>query len=479
MSELARCRAMHQYYRDVFTKVIYLPQADAMPAHIVTEIFNFTNGDIESLEPMIRQAHTGLTSEKDTALKNMLCAITVANQAFDGYNDGFQRQFPAELSARITENIVNALQLDNNFDYLVASIQVLFRANEIASALFLISNNLALLSDSGTVLKIFLLVCLMEGDLNQAQVIIQALTSDSELIGEDPMALLMIVCGIFQLGGIPDSLIDFRPLAANDYKIDTSRYGWLLEKTSQEKTTIMVACDKKYYFDHALALVYSVYETNRNELDVHLHLYNPDDELCQHVINLHQQFPELHISASFERVPGGPAAHVHYACCRFVFLSYALQHFNTPVLALNADLLLRKPWSESGPIAKQPLMLIESEAAPFWEEVFGGLLYAEPGSLAQKYFDIAARFIDINLAAGNSVWFLDQVALSASLETLTSLEKMSVVRLPWASVLDLNHERDVFCWIVTTSKNHQGAYHQYKTELLEKYQYSNAAFNGK
>lgn len=479
MSEFARSRAMHQYYRDVFTKIIYLPQADAMPVHIVTEIFNFTSGDIDSLEPMIRQACTGLASNKEMALKNMLCAITMANQALDGYNEGIQRPFPTELSTRITEHVVSALQLDDNIDYLIAAIQVLFRINEVASALFLISNNLALVSDSGVVLKILLLICLMEEDYNQVQVVIQALTTDPQLIGEDQMALLMIVCGLFKLGAIPDSFIDFRPLNASDYNVDTSCYGWLLEKKSQKKTTVIVACDKKYYFEHALALIYSIYETNRNELDVHLHLYNADEEMCQHVLNIHKKLPELHISSSFEEIPPCRGINVHYACRRFIFLKYALQHFNTPILALDADLLIRKPWSECVPAVKQPLMLIESEAAPFWEEVFGAFMYAEPSVVAHKYFDLTAHFIDANLKAENVVWFLDQVALSASLQTLASQEKKYVGRIPWTSMLDLNHERDVFCWIITTGKKHRGAYYQYKTELLEKYQSISADLDGK
>lgn len=471
MSEFARSRAMHQFYRDVFTRIIYLPEADVMPAHIVAEIFNFSSGDIDALEPMIRKAQTELDSDKETALKNMLCAITMANQALDVRNQGFQRQFPADVSARITENVVTALQLDNNINYLVAAIQVLFRVNEVSSALFLISNNLSLVSDSGPVLKILLLICLMEEDYNQAQVVIQALTMDSSLIGEDQMTLLMIVCGIYKLGGVPDSYIDFRPLNAVDYTPDASRYKWLLEKTARGKTTAMVACDKKYYFEHALPLIYSIHETNRDELDVHLHLYNADDEVRQHVLALHQQLPALHISASTEVVPAGPGMNVHYACRRFIFLSYALAHFETPVVALDADLLVRKSWSQVH-AASMPssLLLLKSEGSPFWEEVFGGFMYAEPGPLAEKYFAAVARFIDINLQSGNVIWFLDQVALSAALDVLSGVEQISVSRVQQTEMLDLNHERDVFSWVITTQKNADGAYKNLKNALIEKYQ---------
>lgn len=472
MSEFARSRAMHQFYRDVFTRVIYLPEADVMPAHIVAEIFNFTSADIAALEPKIRQAQTDLDSDKDAALKNMLCAITMANGALDARNQGFQREFPAELSARITENIVNALQLDNNIHYLVAAIQVLFRVNEVSSALFLISNNLALVSDSGPVLKILLLICLMEEDYNQAQVVIQALTQDSSLIGEDQMTLLMVVCAIYKLGGVPDSYIDFRPLSDVNYVADASRYEWLLEKNSRGKTTVLAACDKKYYFEHAVPLIYSINDTNRDELDVHLHLYNADEEMRQHVQALHAQFPDLHISASTESVPAGAGMNVQYACRRFVFLSYALQQFETPIVALDADLLVRKSWSQVyAGFTPSSLILLKNEGRPFWEDVIGGFMYAEPDALTAKYFAAVARFIDVNLNAGNLVWFLDQVALTAALDVLSGGEQIRVGREEQSGLLDLNHEGDVFAWVVTTQKNADGAYKNFKNALIEKYQH--------
>ena len=203
MSEFARSRAMRQFYRNVFTRFIDLPEADVMPANITAEIFSFKSTNFTALEPMIRVAETGLDAEKDTALKDMLCAIVLANTALDESVIGEKQTLSAEMSTQLTEYIVSALKADDNIHYLVAAIQLLFRVNEISSALFLINNNLSLVSNSAPVLKILLLICLMENDFNQAMVVIQALTADAALIGEDPMALLMITCGIYRLGAYP------------------------------------------------------------------------------------------------------------------------------------------------------------------------------------------------------------------------------------------------------------------------------------
>lgn len=466
MSEFARTRAMHQFYRDVFTRLIDLPQADAAPAHIVAEIFNFKSSDLERLEPMIAAANTGLDAEKDAALKNMLRAITLANKAFEANDQNDRQVFPAEISAQITEYIVSALKADTNTQYVIAAIQILFRVNEISSALFLINNHLSEISDSGIVLKILLLICLMEDDYNQAMVVIQALTSDAELIGEDPMALLMVTCGIYKLGGLPDSYIDFRSLDDSPDSARDADYTWLIEKQSRESTTILVACDKNDYLLHALPLVYSLYETNRGVLDVHFHLYNSDDEVKESLIALSRQLPELHISATLEVVPAGDDMAVHFAARRTLFLHYALQTFATPVISLNADLLIRQPWVSPG----APLLLLENDASPFWDAIFAGFIYAEPGSLTHRYFDIVTRFIDSNLRAGNNVWCLEQVALAASLDRLSGTEQMAISRVSRSAFLADADQQEVFCRIISDKSDAEDVAVQYRASLIKKYQ---------
>jgi len=466
MSEFARTKAMRQFYRDIFTRQIDLPEADAMPAHVVAEIFSFRSGDMTFLEPMIAAASTGLDTEKEDALKNMLRAIALANQALEIKGQSQQKPFPVELSRRITEYVVAALKADNNTHYIVAAIQILFRVNEISSALFLINNNLSLVSDSGIVLKILLLVCLMEDDYNQAMVVIQALTADASLIGEDPMTLLMITCGIYKLGGLPDSFIDFRTLDNSNYPVHDAGYTWLLEKECKVNTTVLVACDKGDYFAHTLPLVSSLYETNRGVLDVHLHLFNSDDEVKESVRALREQLPELHISATLEQVSASDDMPAEFAARRILFLCHAMQAFTTPVIALNSDVLVRQAWVSPG----APLLLLENETSPFWEEIFPGFIYAEPGSLSGCYFATVARFISCNLKADNLVWCLGPVALSASLDRLSGTEQMAISRVARASILGDAGEAGVFCWAFGGGQNAEESSQQYSASLIQKYQ---------
>ena len=201
MNKFERTRSLHQFYRDEFSRLIFLPETDALPAHIVTEILHYKNSDIATLEPQIMEAMTDLDADKELAVKRMLCAIAAANAAFDFKNQGKPTPFSKEMSDTITGWVVEALQHDNSINLLVAGIQVFFRINEIEAALFLISNYYAVVNPSPTVMKILLLVCLMEDDFNQMQTLIQQLTANPEHIGEDALTMLMIVTGIHKLGG--------------------------------------------------------------------------------------------------------------------------------------------------------------------------------------------------------------------------------------------------------------------------------------
>ncbi|EOC0477504.1 hypothetical protein [Cronobacter turicensis] len=472
MNQFAQCRAMHQYYRDIFTRNIYLPEADVMPSHLVAEVLHFWSTDYAAMEPAIMAAPTppDVDEEKALAIKHLLCAATLANQAFDSNKQGHQIAAVDGFSEQVTAHVVEALQRDDSVNFVVVAIQLLFRVGEIDGAVFLISNHLSNLSTSAPVLKILLLICLMEEDYNQAQVVIQALTADSSLIEEESLVLLMIVCGLYKLGGCPDSFIDFRPLTEPLPLPDYSRYTWHIPKAATGNTTVLVSCDPKYFFDHAQALVASINETNGTALDVHLHIYNCDARCEARVHEMQAAFPGLNLSLSSEIVAPVLGINVHFASRRFVFLRHALEQFDAPVILLDADCLVRQPWADvHAGLDDADLILTCSNGAPLWERVLGGFIYARPTEANFRYLDIVARFIDRNLAAENNEWFLDQVALSFALDTLPAVEQMRIRREEAARLISINHTTDAFSWVVTTSKEGIGTYNDYKTSLMAKY----------
>lgn len=467
MTQYARTRALHQFYRDVFSRTIYLPEADALPAHLVVEILNYASADLTALEAKLWDAETDLDTDQDRALKLMMSAIATANEAFDGRSDG---PLAAEKVALITHQVVEAMQLSDNVNYLVAAIQILFRVNEVDSVLFLISNNLSTLSETPCVLKILLLISLMEEDYNQAHVVIQQLTSNADLIGEDRITLVMVVCCIYKLGGYPDSFIDFTTLAEPAPTLDASRYEWLIAPEDNGKTTVLVACDKGYYYEHAVALLLSVYETNGSALNVHVHIYNCDAEMISHLQSLGKKLPGLSISLSSEYFAAVKAVNVHYACRRFVFLSHAIDKINGPVMVLDADCLVRKSWADvKTRYQDNELIFSHHEGLPLWEQIPAGFVYTRGGELSKKYFAAVGHFIDVNLAGDKAEWFLDQIALSFAVDTLDPMEQMRIGREPTQELIDIRHSDDAFSWVVTTKKNVAGPYQDYKHQLNSQY----------
>lgn len=470
MTTFARTRAMHQFYRDVFTRAIHLPEADVLPAHLVVEILNYANADLDALSETLLNAETDLALDQDRALKLMMSAIALANAAFDGCSYGLQTRLAPEKVTVITSHVVEAMQLSDNLNYLVAAIQILFRINEIDSVLFLISNNLSLLSENASVLKILLLISLMEEDYNQAYIVIQQLTSNPDLIGEDVMALVMVVCGIYKLGGFPDSFIDFRSLNTDAPQNNTSCYEWLIAPEDNGKTTVYVACDKGYYYDHTIALLLSIYESNGTALNVHIHVYNCDKDIQSHIHALCEKLPGLAISLSSEYFIVPKAANVHYASRRFCFMPHALEKIAGPIMILDADCLVRKPWAEClvGD-AHNEMIFSHHDGLPVWEHVPAGFIYTRGGEIAKKYFATVEHFIDVNLSSDKAEWFLDQIALSVAVDKLTPVEQSKIGRKPIADLIDITHSDSAFSWVVTTKKNADGRYKVYKQQLYSKY----------
>jgi len=153
-------------------------------------------------------------------------------------------------------------------------------------------------------------------------------------------------------------------------------------------------------------------------------------------------------------------------CCasrRLIFLRHALQIFGTRVIAVNCNVLIRQRWAPSD----SPLMLLSSESSPFWEDVFAGFIYATPGGVAKRYFDGVARFIEANLISGNFAPGLEQVALSAGLDTLAAMDQLAVSRPERTSILDSEYAAEAFCWLADTI---DGPSKDYKASLIQKFQ---------
>lgn len=470
MTKYMKMRAAHQYYRDVFSREIMLGNVGDLPKEILIDLIVRRSCDTHLLNKQLAHCQSNLPDSQDKALKLMLQAIGLSNLALDEKWGGQQVQLPLDYVNGIVDSLIDAINLEPNLEYLVASIQILFRVGAIEQAISLIESNFSLLIDVPVVFKILLLVCILEEDYAYALILAKRMAENSYLVGEDPLALLMLVTTIFKSGGFPDSYIDFTSLVADNISLPFENYHWLLHRdVNNKKPTVLISCDVKYYNVHAIYLLYSLYETNKDSLNVHIHVYDIDDNTLNDIKDKKKQFPELNISCSMEVVGDINGVNVHYASRRFVFASYFLSVCEGPLLIMDADCLVRKNWSaiENFIDLSGDLLITKSDCSPFWEQVFAGFVYLKGGELSKKFIKKVADFIWGNLEKNNVVWFLDQVALSAVVDKMPEIN--AIPRIDTTLACDTNYRESSFSWVITTVKDASNRYSEYKSELVEKY----------
>ncbi|RNM26665.1 hypothetical protein EFS38_02640 [Dickeya undicola] len=471
MNNYMHMKSAHQYYRDVFSREIMLGDVGDLPKDMIIDLIGKRSCDIYQLNKKLAESPSNLPEAQDKALRLMLQTIALSNLAFDDKWGGQQVKLPPDYVEGIVNSLIDAINLTPNLEYLVASIQILFRVGAVEHAVALIESNFSLLVDVPVVFKILLLTCIVEENYEYAFLLVKKMTENSYLIGEDPLALLMIVTTIFKNGAYPNSYIDFTSLVSARNQLPYESYTWLLQKENKnKKPTVLVSCDVKYYHQHTIYLLYSLYETNKDSLNVHIHVYNIDDETFNDIKAKKQQFPELNISCSTETFGDVPGVNVHYASRRFIFASYLLSINEGPLLILDADCLVRKNWSliEHSIDLSGDVLITKDDNSPFWEKVFAGFVYLKGGELSTAFIDKVAHFIWDNLYKNNVVWFLDQVALSAAVDEIPEMHDIS--RIDSTSACDVNHRENSFAWVVTTIKDAQNRYSEYKDYLVEKYE---------
>lgn len=475
MSKYKRARDMHQYYRDVFSQEYTFPDIGTLPQPWVQSIISSGSCDTPAIVEKLFGLHSGLTAEKDQALKLIIVLISQANLALDRNWGGKQGRLPQVYINSVKNGLSRVLTLDPNVNYLVIAAQLLYRLGEIEDVLNIAQSNPVAVQNSPEFQRILAMIHTINEDYEGALPYLIELVEDPDIDNHSLVSLMAVTC-MHKLGGSPDSPIDFATLNQRDDMADKTPAGninWLIapERTGRTKPTVLVACDDRYFFEHALALVYSINETNKGELSVHLHCYNPNPSVVQLVKQLRDTLPDLDITATAESVDvSGNNARVQFACRRFLAADYLLGYFDSPLMIVDADCLFRKVWSAwSGEDGQNcDVLLCSSDAVPFWEKVPAGFVYLGNGDVAKQYIRETAHFIRHNLDNGNYVWFLDQVALSACFSSLLA-DSPAVALRPGSQLIDINHRDDSLSWVVTTAKAGTDEYVDYKRELLGKY----------
>jgi tetratricopeptide (TPR) repeat protein len=471
VTEFKRTQEMHQYYRDSLIKTYFFEEIGKIPKETLTALIDSNSYDpllcAETLIPL----QSGLPAVRDLALKQMVLLIAQSHLSMDKHRNGLQTPLPAAYKKSIRDGLMRVLQKVPSVKYLINAIQILYRIGEIDEAMALVRKNEKVVDTSPHLQQIVAMVYTMEERYEEALPHLLKLV-DSGAHQSNSLIKLMSMACMYQLGALPDEPVDFATLAHEPAPAaDQFPYEWIIEPgtTCRRKPTLLIACDDKYFHEHALTLLYSVVEHNDADLLVHLHLYTPSASVIQHVQELATRYPQLEITASQETIDlTSPTKVVEFATRRFSACKALLTYLNAPVILLDADALWRKPWQATlGELAQNhDVIVCQPKAAPFWEHVAAGLVYLNNTPAAQRYIAQVVAFIEDNLNKGKSLWFLDQIALSACHQKAHKYQwDVRFASTTPDLLMDVNHGDNALTWVVTNQKHAAGVYADYKHAL--------------
>lgn len=460
---------MHQYYRDAFTSDYIFPDCGQLPIDFLRATIG-THDTTRVIEGLL-SVHTGLPTNKDIALKLMLASISQTNMARDRVQNGLQTRLPQPMIETIKSGLLRVLQLEPNQQFIVMTAQLLFCLGEVEDMLTLVYANPSLIEQSPSLQKILALTYTFSGEYDRATPLLNLLLAQGQQ--EHILVSLMAMTCNYKQGRLPITPVDFTSLQSQCHVPPPAELSWVLAADTTERSlpTAIIACDDVYFFTHALPLIYSLHATNRGALLVHVHLYAPNPSTLTTLASLRDQLPELKISATQEfQSWNKSSARVHFASNRFIIANQLLQHFNAPIMVIDADCLFRKNWTawvEERELRNE-IIYCDAPYTPFWERVPAGLLYLAPTSGAKRYISEVARFIQHNLAKGNHMWFLDQIALATCFEQILKSPSPCIYQSD-ADLIDIRHSDKALAWVITTVKDTDGPYSQYKADLLRQY----------
>lgn len=194
------------------------------------------------------------------------------------------------------------------------------------------------------------------------------------------------------------------------------------------KPVYFIYADHNYVIEHAIPLLLSLKET-RSDSAAHLHVANPGRGLRTILARLRNTLGGMPLQVSTETVMVEQYAlpSVYHSCMRFVRMYQLLTMSESPVVMLDADVLVRR---NPVPLVEQPptdVVVSRSPHDPLWSTYYGGYLQVNPTAAGRAYLGQVAAFILDNIRKGTARWFLDQTALAVCCDALKSQARFATL----------------------------------------------------
>lgn len=456
-------RLIHQYYRDVLSQDYVLPELGQLSHEWLSKILSTGNYNLLlNIEELFNK--TDNSSKKHTALRLMLMIIFQANLVLDINNQNKNQILPNVFNQSIINAIEKLLKLDVHQGYLVTTMQILFRIGEYEVFNYLAERNISVLNSSSILLKIKAMINSFSEDYETSKLIINQLSDHDKKIM--PISILDITCD-YKLS-LPSSFV-YQDKNLNEPNIEN--FIWLKKPQNNNLSLnrVFIAFDKQYYFKHALSLIKSILFTNKNNLLLHLHLYNPDNELISAIETISKNYPDLDISTSYEIIKYSNNIKTYYASRRFVALYFLRKEIQNNLISIDADALFFAKWQITQKLNKKDIISIYPNDIPLWEKIPAAFLYFSKTDISLKLLLKIAKLLEANLSSGNNLWFLDQMILSIVFDEAQRNYKDNIGHINIEKVCDTNHTEDSIIWQLSTNKNNKEKYNNYKNYLDEVY----------
>jgi hypothetical protein len=178
-------------------------------------------------------------------------------------------------------------------------------------------------------------------------------------------------------------------------------------------------------------------------LGAHLHLYDPTPPSAALARRAAEALGlDLVLTAETTPAETDPARRgTYYACARFCRLAEAAATHAAPILALDADALVRRDLIPL--LARIPHVgLACSPLTVPWNRHPAGFLLLAPSAEAGRFLADAALLIGDSLGRGRRLWFLDQWALLLA----AARHPRALRRLPWRCVYDTDFRETSWIW---------------------------------
>src|SRR5437588_3581867 len=174
---------------------------------------------------------------------------------------------------------------------LARDVQARFGAGNIEDIVALAEEHSTIFQQSPTLSAIMAMTFTVAGQYEQAQPYLDLLAAFPGGRALPFVELCEMTCQFFR-GECPTSPVSFEGLH-QDVATLPSRISRLLPPLAMivpvsdgEKPIVFVACDSRYFFEHALPFIYSVHRINAGQVDLHVHLYSPNPSVTAEISSL-------------------------------------------------------------------------------------------------------------------------------------------------------------------------------------------------